>query len=410
MTARTISTILGLACFGYVVAANSLYMQWYKDYIEQQEQIVLVPEVDAIRKLPIDPRTVVRSALLGNEVLLADLLWVRAVHYLGGNYSTLTRPIVTPDGRTVYKKDNFINLIDTLHFLDPDFLKVYQFAAFVYQEFLREYDRACDELIAGFEQVKDPERKPWRFMYEAGFIQYWYVKDYDLAFEYCMRAAEVPNTPGFVERICYIYKSRSGQRAVALGYFQSKLAVTQDPIERQILERRIGALLNEVDQHWFERAMKSYLASRGQPPERVDLLLHYGAVHEVTNEIRDHTTGIADPRGNAFYVIVDVTGEASALYNREPGPQVMSTYDHFRVVQAILSELGEICVDFESRKGRPAASWDDLVQQYPDRVPRPPIDPLGLGEYRLLGGVPNFVYTTDQLTPQQRLLATQPVY
>lgn len=411
---------LFLLCVGFVFKSNWDYMESYKDYVEQQEQIILVPHIDAIRRLPLDPKTVVRSVLLGNEALLADILWVRAIHYLGGNYSTLSRPITRPDGTVVYKRTDFINLMETIHFLDPHFLAAYKFAAFVYQEFLARddpsfYDRACDELEQGAliaERLGNTDAQ-WRYLWEASFIQSYYKKekDYDRAFAYCERAMQVPGVPPWVERLCMAMRSQSGaeQRAAALAWFQQQLndAIRRnDEIQRQVLEGHVNRILNEVNQKWLDEAWRMYLTVHGQPPQTIHELLQFGRRQNLPSELgSNYQVTQEDPRGG-FYVVVNADESAAMLFGLSPGPQIISTYAHFQTIKSMLLIIQRVIEDFEAEHKRGPQSYAELESRLGE-IPR---DYLGLGEFTLLDGVPDFHYTTPQLSPEQREAAVQAIY
>ncbi len=116
---------------------------------------------------------VTRILSLGFEGALSDLLWVRAIQYFGGNFSTLNKP---------EKKEGMINLFKNIVGLDPHFIEAYKFGGFVFNESINDTNLAIDFLLQGAENNENIKtNESWRLRFDAGFIAFYQLEDYDFA-------------------------------------------------------------------------------------------------------------------------------------------------------------------------------------------------------------------------------------
>ncbi|MFB3787140.1 MAG: hypothetical protein ACE15F_12315 [bacterium] len=114
---------------------------------------------------------VTKILALGHEATLADLLWIRAIQYFGGNFSTLDRP---------EKREGMINLFKNMVALDPKFVAAYKFGGFVMNESIKDPKLAIDFLMEGADR-NTANPGAWRLRFDAGFISFYQLKDYESA-------------------------------------------------------------------------------------------------------------------------------------------------------------------------------------------------------------------------------------
>ncbi len=114
---------------------------------------------------------VTKILALGHEATLADLLWIRAIQYFGGNFSTLDRP---------EKKEGMINLFNNMVALDPKFVAAYKFGGFVINESMKDPSLAIGFLMDGADKNQH-NPSAWRLRFDAGFISFYQLKDYETA-------------------------------------------------------------------------------------------------------------------------------------------------------------------------------------------------------------------------------------
>jgi len=87
-----------------------------------------------------DRPEVTKMMSMGFDGAMADLLWIRAIQYFGGNFSTLDEP---------EKREGLINLFQNMFALDPHFVEAYKFAGFVTNESIKDPELAIDFLLRG---------------------------------------------------------------------------------------------------------------------------------------------------------------------------------------------------------------------------------------------------------------------
>lgn len=166
MKVSTRISLIALLVFGALFAWAQSKILDARAGIRVEEKILMLS----------DRPEVTRTLALGFDNLVADLLWIRGIQYFGGNFSTLDDP---------EKKRGMMNLLDNLVGLDPHFTAAYQFGGFVINESMRDPEAAVNFLIDGSENNPDS----WKLPFDAGFIAFYQLKDYEVAKQLFIRSA-----------------------------------------------------------------------------------------------------------------------------------------------------------------------------------------------------------------------------
>jgi tetratricopeptide (TPR) repeat protein len=147
-----------------------------------------------------------RRLSLGFDSLLADVYWIRAVQYYGG-----TR--LSDEGDNGF--DLLFPLLDITTSLDPRFNIAYRFGAILLSEAYPNGPGRPDQAIALLEKgiAEAPDR--WEYPYDAGFVHYWWARDYEAAGDWFLRAAERPGAPEWLEPFAASILARGGTREAA---------------------------------------------------------------------------------------------------------------------------------------------------------------------------------------------------
>lgn len=148
--------LFALFCWGFTLAQTKII--GIRTGIRVEEKIFMLsnrPEVT-------------RIASLGFDGTLADLLWIRAIQYFGGNFSSLNKP---------EKKAGLMNLFHNMVGLDHKFVSAYNFGGFVINESMKDAGEGISFLLEG----ADYNPKAWRLAFDAGFISFYQLKDYETA-------------------------------------------------------------------------------------------------------------------------------------------------------------------------------------------------------------------------------------
>ncbi|MBD3265108.1 hypothetical protein GF373_00430 [bacterium] len=135
-----------------------------------------------------DRPEVTKIAALGFDNAVADLMWIRAIQYFGGNFSSLKDPD---------KREGLVNLFDNMVALDPQFTDAWKFGGFVFNESMNDTQLAIDFLLRGAAENPDA----WRLTFDAGFIAFYNLENYSLAKQLFIQSA-------YGENIAYYFTPR----------------------------------------------------------------------------------------------------------------------------------------------------------------------------------------------------------
>ncbi len=158
------------------------------------EEILYVEDGETLKKV-----------LLGFESLAADLYWLRAVQYFGGQrlYSTEKRfDLLEP-------------LLDITTTLDPHLKVAYTYGATLLSE---PWPTGAGVPFKGLSLIdKGIENNPdhWRFYLDKGFVYFWVLKDYKTAAEIFLKGSKLPGAPYWMVATAGRTLARGGERRTA---------------------------------------------------------------------------------------------------------------------------------------------------------------------------------------------------
>ncbi len=175
--------------------------------------------VDDVLYLP--TTEALRFVSLGYEELTADLLWLRTVTYYGewreGGH-----------GMAFFRE-----LAHRVVELDPYFTDAYRFAALVLADDLDAMDEALALLEEGMQAMPDN----WWLPFEAGFLEYTVRLDDKAAYQWFVRAAQVPGAPDIPKRFAAFVASRAGDLEVSFELWRFVAETTQsEQMRRKALQ------------------------------------------------------------------------------------------------------------------------------------------------------------------------------
>ncbi len=166
MNKNTLISIVLLVAFVALLGWVQVLIKNERTGIRVEEKILMLSDRPEVTKI----------MALGFEGAMADLLWIRAIQYFGGNFSSLDEP---------EKREGLINLFRNMFVLDPHFVEAYKFAGFVTNESIKDPELAIDFLLRGARHNPDA----WRLPFEAGFIAFYQMEEYELAKDLFIQAA-----------------------------------------------------------------------------------------------------------------------------------------------------------------------------------------------------------------------------
>ncbi len=227
---------------------------------------------------------------LSFNALAADLYWIRAIQYYGGD--RLSGPQSAAKYRLLYP------LLDLTTTLDPYFNIAYRFGAIFLSEAYPAGPGRPDQSIALLRKALVVMPHKWQYYHDIGFVYYWRLRDYQSAAMWFQRGAEQPNAPNWLKPLAAATLARGPDRTAARFLWQ-QIATSEEVWMRRQAERSLLQLqaLDQID--------RLNAAVRRFPAEGVEL-------YSWTGLIRKHafTRVPYDPTATA-YEIDALTGRVS---------------------------------------------------------------------------------------------------
>lgn len=220
-----------------------------------------------------------RILAFGNKGLLSDVLFLKTSTYFGGKFGRDIAPSAQ-DWNYLYVS------LDVITDLDPYFVDPYMLA-----EGLLAWDAGlpekANELLS-----KGMSHRPedWRFPFFIGFNHFYFLKNYAVAADHIMRAAELPGSPFYLKTLAGRLAYYGGKSKTGLLFLQQMVAETDDKLLRKHLEKRLLALERAVA---IEDALAAFNAKEGRMPTALRELVERGYLPEMPT----------DPYGGKWYVM-----------------------------------------------------------------------------------------------------------
>ena len=241
---------------------------------------LLARHLDTGRLRPYDVAIVPRAATLrwlslGHPTLAADLLWLKAVQYIG-------EPRASERGW-----DKLYPLVDTITDLDPGHGYAYQVAGTLLGSFGR-VPESNAILEKGMRAVPDRYILPFYRAYNAFF----HDDDWAAAGRFAEIAARSKGAPPHVRHYALAFYVK-GQRAdAAVAFLEQSLAETRDPETRKAIEAQLQQAILERNAARVESAVQAWRDRYVVGPLSLGQLQEEGLLDEIP----------PDPFGGEFYV------------------------------------------------------------------------------------------------------------
>jgi tetratricopeptide (TPR) repeat protein len=198
-----------------------------------------------------------RRLALSFDSLVADVYWIRAVVYFGGQRRS---------GRGVKNYDQLYPLLDLVTSLDPHFRVAYRFGSI----FLAERppggpgrtDQAIELLQKGL--AADPAR--WEYAEDIGFVYYWWENDYVKAAEWFRRAGEIPGGAEWLAPLAAVTLAQGGNRESSRRLWTELRDNTDMDWIRTSADRRLQQLdaMDAIDE--LNRSAQRFVERHRRPP------------------------------------------------------------------------------------------------------------------------------------------------
>ena len=204
---------------------------------------------------------------LAYDDLLADLYWIRAVQYFGGQ--TLAE-------RARLEQDLLYPLLDIATTLDPYFNIVYRFGAVFLAEGYPDPPGRPDLAIRLLEKGFAANPTRWQYLYDAAFVHYWWRRDFRAASEWFTRASRVPGSPEWMPGLAASTLARGGNREGARFIWTQVYDTAEAPYMRDTARYNLVQLdiMDELDA--LNGALDRLRAAAGRPVTTFEPLVARG--------------------------------------------------------------------------------------------------------------------------------------
>ncbi|MFO7675532.1 MAG: hypothetical protein R6X12_04365 [bacterium] len=209
-----------------------------------------------------------RQASIEYEMLASDLVWLRAVQYYGHHLMTDR------------KYEWLGHVFEILTALDHRFIGAYHFGAFTLAWDARKPDEAIQLLVRGMKQ----NPTSWQLAFDAGFISYLLLKDYEAAGRYFAIAAELPGSWHVARRWAAAAAARAGSYDAARDMWLEIYRSTDNRRIRELVVRQLRLLRLNEDLARLQEAVDRFREDYGRLPGGLDELVRAGLVLALPEE------------------------------------------------------------------------------------------------------------------------------
>ena len=156
---------------------------------------------------------VARRLALSFDNLASDLYWIRAVVYYGSRRRT--------EGGKNF--DQMYPLLELVTALDPHFKVAYRFGALFLSEPTPGGPGRPDLALELLRRAVEQDDGKWEYYEDAGFVHYWWLRDYAGAAEWFRRGSERPGAPNWLVGLAATTLATGGNRASSRLLWQQLL-------------------------------------------------------------------------------------------------------------------------------------------------------------------------------------------
>ncbi|MFQ5848824.1 MAG: tetratricopeptide repeat protein [Candidatus Methylomirabilales bacterium] len=188
--------------------------------------------------------TLLRYASLGYRPMLADLMWIRATQYFGGELER--RKALRKSGKFQESEDRYkflFPLLDLTVSLDPQFIAAYRLGGLLLTV-VKRYDDAIALYEKGY--AANPDR--WEMPHDLGRLYFLDLKDNEKALHWWGITNELPGRPKYIPRFVPRLYAKTGHREMAVKLWLELLQSTESDWFRGVIKKelkKLGVTVNE---------------------------------------------------------------------------------------------------------------------------------------------------------------------
>ena len=204
---------------------------------------------------------------LSYDALLADVYWLRAIQHYGG---------VRRSESTEKRYDLLDPLLDLTTSLDPYFGAAYLLGSIFLAEPYPSGPGRPDLAVRLLERAIHHQPEAWRFPQQAGFIYYWYVRDYAKAADWFGRGARVPGAPVWLRALEATSRAEGGDLHTSRELWRHLMAAADSDWMRETARFRLAQIeaFDAIDR--LTTVVGRFATERGRAPYGWDELIRGG--------------------------------------------------------------------------------------------------------------------------------------
>jgi len=257
---RKPSVLCLVSCVLCLVIIGVAFMQGQLDRIKPsrerlEEKLIYIPTGRFLR-----------TAALGFDAVLADLLWTRAVVYFGGHFLT------DRDYRWLY------SLLDATTTLDPKNILAYRFGGSLLALEENDVEKSIAILKKGIRNNPDED---WRLYFLLGFNYFYFLEDYAEAAEYLEKASRMPDHPKYLPKLAAKMYAKAEKIDTAIEFLEEMYQQHDDQNVKAAIAERITILVAKKQTRSLEHAAEKYKETYGKYPSDLKLLTRAGLIKEL---------------------------------------------------------------------------------------------------------------------------------
>jgi hypothetical protein len=217
-----------------------------------------------------------REVAIEYREIIADFIWLTAIDYYGRHQQT--------DRRYEWLG----HIFEILTTLDPRFIGAYHFGAITLAWDAHQPAEALRFLLSGMKA--NPLN--WQLPFDAGFINYILIGDYQSAARLFQVASKLPNAWPIIERWVPYATARSGDFATAREMWKDLYYSTDNKKLKELIVRQLKWLKLEEGLATIQRAVDQFIEKEKRSPASIQELLNRGYLRELPEE----------PYGGRYYL------------------------------------------------------------------------------------------------------------
>jgi tetratricopeptide (TPR) repeat protein len=202
----------------------------------------------------------IKTVSLGFHVVLADLLWTRAVLYFGEHFTT----------DRVYRW--LYDILDAVTTLDPNNTLAYRFGGNLLSLEARDVEGSIALLEKGIRNNPDED---WRLYFSLGFNYFYYLEDYEKAAIYLERASRLPGHPGYLPRLTARMYAKGEKIDTAIEFLEEIYQQHDNERVKSVIADRINILVAKRHTRLLQDSVEKYKEVHGEYPRKLEELTQF---------------------------------------------------------------------------------------------------------------------------------------